>query len=66
MASKSPTPAIFGIPLLQSINYANFAISLVDKEGKSYINGYLPFVVAKIGVFVKEKGRVIPSFLVQN
>ncbi len=48
---------IFGVPLRQSITYANVAISLVDAEGKSYIYGYVPIVVAKCGVFLKEKGK---------
>ena len=47
---------IFGVPLRQSITYANLAISLVDEDGKSYIYGYVPIVVAKCGVFLKEKG----------
>lgn len=47
---------IFGVPLRQSITYANVAISLVDENGKSYIYGYVPIVVAKCGVFLKEKG----------
>lgn len=52
-----PKPqGIFGVPLRQSINYANVAISLVDEDGKSYIYGYVPIVVAKCGVFLKEKG----------
>ncbi|RDL41245.1 GTPase activation, GAP [Venustampulla echinocandica] len=48
-------PGIFGIPLRQSITYANVAISLVDADGKSYIYGYVPIVVAKCGVYLKEK-----------
>ncbi len=47
---------IFGVPLRQSITYANVAISLIDEDGKSYIYGYVPIVVAKCGVFLKEKG----------
>jgi hypothetical protein len=54
-AAETPT-GIFGIPLRQSITYANVAISLVDAEGKSYIYGYVPIVVAKCGVYLKEKG----------
>jgi hypothetical protein len=50
---------IFGVPLRQSITYANVAISLVDENGKSYIYGYVPIVVAKCGVFLKEKGRFL-------
>lgn len=53
---EQPT-GIFGVPLRQSITYANVAISLVDESGKSYIYGYVPIVVAKCGVYLKEKGR---------
>ena len=49
-------PGIFGIPLEQSIKYANVAISLDDGRGGSFIYGYVPIVVAKCGVFLKEKG----------
>lgn len=56
LAVEAPT-GIFGVPLRQSITYANVAISLVDAEGKSYIYGYVPIVVAKCGVYLKEKGE---------
>ncbi|KAI0010309.1 RhoGAP-domain-containing protein [Xylariaceae sp. FL0662B] len=52
---ESRPQGIFGVPLRQSITYANVAISLVDENGKSYIYGYVPIVVAKCGVFLKEK-----------
>jgi hypothetical protein len=55
-SEPEPAPGIFGVPLRQSITYANVAISLVDGEGKSYIYGYVPIVVAKCGVYLKEKG----------
>jgi hypothetical protein len=58
-AAEQPT-GIFGVPLRQSISYANVAISLVDAEGKSYIYGYVPIVVAKCGVYLKEKGSCCP------
>ncbi|KAH7552275.1 hypothetical protein BM1_09137 [Bipolaris maydis] len=48
-------PGIFGVPLIQSIPYANVAISLFNEHGESYIYGYVPIVVAKCGVFLKEK-----------
>lgn len=53
--TQEPSPGIFGVPLKQSIQYANVAISLVDAQGKSYIYGYVPIVVAKCGVYLKEK-----------
>jgi hypothetical protein len=50
--------AIFGVPLGQSLTYANVAISLYDFEGKRYIYGYLPIVVAKICVYLKAQGKL--------
>jgi len=47
---------IFGVPLNVSTRYANVAISLYDDKGQSYIYGYTPLVVAKCGVYVKDKG----------
>ncbi|KAK4938402.1 GTPase activating protein (GAP) for Rho1p [Elasticomyces elasticus] len=46
---------IFGVPLADSIRYANVAISLQNEHGESFIYGYVPIVVAKCGVFLKEK-----------
>ncbi|PKS10051.1 hypothetical protein jhhlp_004676 [Lomentospora prolificans] len=54
-APETRPQGIFGVPLRQSITYANVAISLVDENGSSYIYGYVPIVVAKCGVFLKEK-----------
>jgi hypothetical protein len=50
-------PGIFGAPLHESISRANVAISSVDPDGSSYIYGYIPLVVAKIGVYLKEHGK---------
>jgi hypothetical protein len=55
----SALPGIFGVPLTTSVRYANVAISLQDAEGKSYVYGYVPIVVAKCGVFLKEKGMTV-------
>ncbi|OAP54633.1 hypothetical protein AYL99_11081 [Fonsecaea erecta] len=51
---EAPT-GIFGVPLADSIRYANVAISLQNEYGESFIYGYVPIVVAKCGVFLKEK-----------
>ncbi|KAB8338760.1 hypothetical protein FH972_021705 [Carpinus fangiana] len=51
-----PAPGIFGVPLQTSIKYANVAISLIDENGQPFTYGYVPIVVAKCGVFLKEKG----------
>ena len=53
-------PGIFAVPLAESIRYANVAISLSNDQGESFIYGYVPIVVAKCGVFLKEKGRLSP------
>ncbi|KAM4068112.1 rhoGAP domain-containing protein [Hirsutella rhossiliensis] len=58
-SAESKAPGIFGVPLRQSITYANVAISLIDENGQSYIYGYVPIVVAKCGVFLKEKATGI-------
>ncbi|KAF2721924.1 RhoGAP-domain-containing protein [Polychaeton citri CBS 116435] len=52
---QQSSPGIFGVPLHTSIRYANVAISLFNDEGQSYIYGYVPIVVAKCGVYLKEK-----------
>jgi hypothetical protein len=54
-------PGIFGVPLADSIRYANVAISLQNDNGESFIYGYVPIVVAKCGVFLKEKGMVFSN-----
>lgn len=54
---------IFGVPLHESIIYANVAISLMNEAKESFIYGYVPIVVAKCGVFLKEKGRDPPRQL---
>jgi hypothetical protein len=54
--AEQEAQGIFGVPLQQSVRYANVAISLSDAQGQSYIYGYVPIVVAKCGVFLKEKG----------
>ncbi|KAI1131535.1 hypothetical protein F5Y10DRAFT_59901 [Nemania abortiva] len=57
---------IFGVPLRHSITYANVAISLIDENGQSYIYGYVPIVVAKCGVFLKEKATSVEGIFRLN
>jgi GTPase-activating protein SAC7 len=57
--ATAEAPGIFGVPLAESIRYANVAISLTNEQGESFIYGYVPIVVAKCGVFLKEKGTHI-------
>lgn len=48
---------IFGGQLQTSIRFANVAISLLSEDGKSYTYGYIPFIVAKCAVKLKEEGE---------
>ncbi|KAL3476912.1 hypothetical protein BJX99DRAFT_227162 [Aspergillus californicus] len=57
---------IFGIPLKVSIKYANVAISLTNDNGESFIYGYVPIVVAKCGVFLKEKATDVEGIFRLN
>ncbi|KAI1180391.1 hypothetical protein F4777DRAFT_313964 [Nemania sp. FL0916] len=57
---------IFGVPLRHSITYANVAISLIDENGQSYIYGYVPIVVAKCGVYLKEKATGVEGIFRLN
>ncbi|KAG8670537.1 GTPase activating protein (GAP) for Rho1p [Fusarium poae] len=50
------TPTIFGVALATSIPYANIAISVHDEDGRASIYGYIPIVVGKTGIYLKEKG----------
>ncbi|KAK6513339.1 hypothetical protein TWF281_004970 [Arthrobotrys megalospora] len=52
---KEGPPGIFGVPLEESIKYARVAISMNDHNGNSFIYGYIPIVIAKCGVFLKDK-----------
>ena len=54
-----PPAGIFGVALDESVKYANVAISLTNDQGESYTYGYVPIVIAKCGVFLKEKGTDI-------
>ena len=54
---KSSTTRFSG-PLHESIKYANVAISLTNDDDEIFIDGYVPIVVAKCGIFLKEKPQM--------
>ncbi|KAJ5339915.1 GPI biosynthesis protein Pig-F [Penicillium brevicompactum] len=62
----APPRGIFGVPLNVSIKYANVAISLTNDHGESFIYGYVPIVVAKCGVFLKEKATDVEGIFRLN
>ncbi|KIJ51441.1 hypothetical protein M422DRAFT_26857 [Sphaerobolus stellatus SS14] len=47
-------PRVFGRPLRESLQYASVQISTGSKDGELYVWGYIPVVVAKCGLFLKE------------
>ncbi|KAL2004543.1 hypothetical protein VTN00DRAFT_3428 [Thermoascus crustaceus] len=63
---KAQPRGIFGVPLNVSIKYANVAISLTNDNGESFIYGYVPIVVAKCGVFLKEKATDVEGIFRLN
>ncbi|KAJ5688546.1 hypothetical protein N7462_002938 [Penicillium macrosclerotiorum] len=63
---KEAPRGIFGIPLNVSIKYANVAISLNNEHGESHIYGYVPIVVAKCGVFLKDRATDVEGIFRLN
>ncbi|KAH9953403.1 Rho GTPase activation protein [Russula dissimulans] len=45
---------VFGRPLEESVKYASVQISTADSSGELYVWGYIPIVVAKCGLFLKQ------------
>ncbi|BGP25946.1 rho GTPase-activating protein [Rhodotorula toruloides] len=45
---------VFGVRLEESLQYASVAISMVAPDGNQYVYGYVPIVVAKCGMMLKE------------
>ncbi|KAI3325590.1 Rho GTPase activation protein [Xylariaceae sp. AK1471] len=59
-------PTIFSAPLQQSITYANIAISLLDQDGETYVYGFIPIVVGKLGVRLKQKATDSQDIFARN
>ncbi|CAG8452150.1 16213_t:CDS:10, partial [Dentiscutata heterogama] len=47
---------IFGVDLAEGIEYARVPICMAGPDGKQYIYGYIPTIVAKCGMYLKEQG----------
>lgn len=58
---KSPVESlenrVFGVPLRKSLKYASVAISMAGEDGNQYVWGYVPVIVAKVGLYLKENGE---------
>ncbi|CAI2184196.1 11143_t:CDS:2, partial [Funneliformis geosporum] len=49
------TNGIFGIRLSDGIEYASVPICMAGADGQQYVYGYIPTIVAKCGMYLKEK-----------
>lgn len=58
-ASSSSPGAVFGVPLRQSLRYASVQIFTANQNNVLYVWGYIPVVVAKCGLFLKENGTEV-------
>ena len=56
-SKSAPKHTVLGVPLVETIVFANIAISLTNEEGESFIYGYVPIWVAKVGVDLKDRGE---------
>ncbi|KAI0104326.1 Rho GTPase activation protein [Nemania sp. FL0031] len=63
--AEKPSP-IFGVPLQQSITYANHPVLLIGESGKNNVFGYLPVLVAKVGSFLKDEGIYVEDVFALN
>ncbi|KZW02902.1 Rho GTPase activation protein [Exidia glandulosa HHB12029] len=50
---------VFGVPLRESLKYASVHISTANANGQLYIWGYVPVVVAKCGLYLKENATEV-------
>ncbi|GBE87860.1 Rho-GTPase-activating protein [Sparassis crispa] len=51
---KKGENVVFGKPLKESLKYASVQISTANANGELYVWGYIPVVVAKCGLYLKE------------
>lgn len=58
-SQRKPVNAVFGEPLRKSLKYASVAISMAGEDGKQYVWGYVPIIVAKTGLFLKENATEV-------
>ncbi|PWY99434.1 Rho GTPase activation protein [Testicularia cyperi] len=56
---KANESKVFGVPLRQSLKYASVAISIAGDDGQQYVWGYVPVIVAKVGLYLKENATEV-------
>ncbi|KAG6331197.1 hypothetical protein ID866_7892 [Astraeus odoratus] len=52
---------VFGKPLKESLKRASVQISTANTNGELYVWGYIPVVVAKCGLYLKENATEVPG-----
>jgi len=56
---KKGEGVVFGKPLKESLKYASVQISTANANGELYVWGYIPVVVAKCGLYLKENATEV-------
>ncbi|KZT67955.1 Rho GTPase activation protein [Daedalea quercina L-15889] len=56
---KAGEGVVFGKPLKESLKYASVQISTANANGELYVWGYIPVVVAKCGLYLKENATEV-------
>ncbi|KAF8969187.1 Rho GTPase activation protein, partial [Flammula alnicola] len=59
--TEVPDHPVFGKPLKESLRYASVQISTADANGDLYVWGFIPVVVAKCGLYLKENATEVPG-----
>ncbi|KZP31803.1 Rho GTPase activation protein [Athelia psychrophila] len=59
IAAGEPVHTVFGKPLKESLRYASVQISTANAGGDLYVWGYIPVVVAKCGLYLKERATEV-------
>ncbi|KAL0067916.1 GTPase activating protein (GAP) for Rho1p [Marasmius tenuissimus] len=57
--ADEPANTVFGKPLKESLHYASVQISTANANGELYVWGYIPVVVAKCGLYLKENATEV-------
>ncbi|KIJ13401.1 hypothetical protein PAXINDRAFT_170478 [Paxillus involutus ATCC 200175] len=58
-AHKQEEHPVFGKPLKESLRHASVQISTANANGELYVWGYIPVVVAKCGLYLKENATEV-------
>ncbi|KAJ7498869.1 hypothetical protein FB451DRAFT_1203270 [Mycena latifolia] len=56
-----PSGTIFGQPLRENLKYSSLQISTANADGELFVWGYVPLVVAKCGLYLKENATEVPG-----